>query len=97
VHETLGGATAAAQQLPGQAGTALLDAAREAFTHGMHTTAVAGAVVMAATAMLAVMLLRNVQVDSAAGPADPERAIPRRRSPPLNKQATAPDERLAAP
>ena len=60
-EETLGGAAAAAAQLPGQAGTQLLTAAREAFTHALVTTASICAAVAAATAVAAVVLLRRVR------------------------------------
>ncbi|WAP58501.1 MFS transporter [Streptomyces sp. S465] len=60
VRETLGAAIAVAGRLKGQAGTELLDAAREAFTHGMRLACAAGAVVLVATAVLALMTLRGV-------------------------------------
>ncbi len=46
-RETLGGALAVADRLPGRAGDALATAAREAFTSGMHAAAIAGAVLLA--------------------------------------------------
>jgi DHA2 family multidrug resistance protein-like MFS transporter len=74
-EETLGGAAAAAAQLPGQAGTQLLTAAREAFTHALVTTASICAAVAAATAVAAVVLLRRVRPGDEparqAEPADP--------------------------
>ncbi|MEU9889013.1 MFS transporter [Sphaerisporangium sp. NPDC051011] len=68
--ETLGGAAAEAARLPGPAGTALLEAARDAFTQGMNVTAAAGGVVMASAAVLAIVLLRRVPAGSAAAPRD---------------------------
>ncbi|MPY64266.1 MFS transporter, partial [Streptomyces spongiae] len=50
-RETLGGALAVAEQLPGRAGDALAAAAREAFTSGMHGAAVAGAGVLLVAAV----------------------------------------------
>ncbi|WP_282089851.1 MFS transporter [Streptomyces tendae] len=61
-HETLGGALAVADRLPGRAGDALATAAREAFTQGMRGAAVAGAVVLAGAAVLAATTLRRVRV-----------------------------------
>jgi DHA2 family multidrug resistance protein-like MFS transporter len=59
-RETLAGADAVAGQLPGPAGDALLDAARHAFTQGMSVASMAGAVLMVATAIAAVILLRHI-------------------------------------
>ncbi|MBC9723493.1 MFS transporter [Streptomyces sp. TRM68367] len=61
-RETLGGALAVAQQLPGRAGDALTTAAREAFTHGMQGAAIAAAGVLAGAAALAAVTLRRVRV-----------------------------------
>ncbi len=61
-HETLGGALAVADGLPGRAGDALATAAREAFTQGMQGAAIAGAVVLAGAAVLAAATLRRVRV-----------------------------------
>ncbi len=60
VREGIAGAAAAAQHLPGQLGAALLDAARDAFTSGLHAVAGVGAVVFVALAILAASLLRHV-------------------------------------
>ncbi|WP_371599559.1 MFS transporter [Streptomyces sp. NBC_00564] len=64
-HETLGGALAVAQQLPGDAGQALTTAAREAFTSGMQGAAIAGAVLLLGAAALAAATLRKVRVREA--------------------------------
>ncbi|KUN96311.1 MFS transporter [Streptomyces caeruleatus] len=56
-HETLGGALAVADRVPG-----LATAAREAFTSGMQGAAVAGAVLLAGAAVLAAVALRRVEV-----------------------------------
>ncbi|CAL9592161.1 Multidrug efflux pump LfrA [Streptomyces sp. enrichment culture] len=61
-HETLGGALAVAERLPGHAGDALATAAREAFTQGMQGAAIAGAVVLAGAAVLASVTLRRVRM-----------------------------------
>nr|WP_234436636.1 MFS transporter [Streptomyces sp. NRRL F-7442] len=61
-HETLGGALAVADRLPGRAGDALATAAREAFTQGMQGAAVTGAVVLAGAAVLAATVLRRARV-----------------------------------
>lgn len=57
--ETLAGATASAAQLPGPAGTALLDAGRVAFTHGMNVAALGGGVVLALAGVAVLVLLRG--------------------------------------
>ncbi|WP_192772557.1 MFS transporter [Plantactinospora soyae] len=59
-HESLGGAVAVAQDLSGKAGDELLTVAREAFTHGLHVTAVVGVGVVLVLALLATVLLRGV-------------------------------------
>ncbi|MCF0079293.1 MFS transporter [Streptomyces lomondensis] len=65
-HETLGGALAVAEQLPGRAGDVLATAAREAFTSGMHAAAIAGAALLLGAAALAAIMLRRVP-----GPEEP--------------------------
>jgi DHA2 family multidrug resistance protein-like MFS transporter len=71
-RDTLGGALAAAGQLPDQLGGTLLGAAREAFTRGLQATAAISAVVALAIAILAAALLRDVR----AGAEPEERADP---------------------
>ncbi|MFJ3666577.1 MFS transporter [Streptomyces sp. NPDC090106] len=62
-RETLGGALAVADRVPG-----LATAARAAFTSGMQGAAIAGAVVLAGAAVLAALTLRGVEVrEPAAG------------------------------
>jgi DHA2 family multidrug resistance protein-like MFS transporter len=63
-RDTLGGAAQVAEQLPEQAGAALLDTAREAFIQGLQVTAVTGAVVLAGLAVLTAVLLRRVRPGS---------------------------------
>ncbi|MFE0456920.1 MFS transporter [Streptomyces sp. NPDC058914] len=67
-RETLGGALAVADQVPG-----LAAAAREAFTSGMQVAAIAGAVVLAGAAALAAVSLRRVEPRKSAAEA-PEKA-----------------------
>ncbi|MFD8304960.1 MFS transporter [Streptomyces sp. NPDC059690] len=56
-HETLGGALAVADRVPGLATTA-----REAFTSGMQGAAIAGAVLLTGAAALAAWALRGIRV-----------------------------------
>ena len=57
-RETLGGALAVADRVPG-----LATAAREAFTNGMQGAAIAGALLLAGAAALAARALRGIRVD----------------------------------
>lgn len=63
-RRTLAGATAAAELLPGTLGAELLGAARRAFAQGMEVTAMIGAVLAIALAVLAAVLLRRVRAGS---------------------------------
>jgi DHA2 family multidrug resistance protein-like MFS transporter len=67
-RETLGGALAVADQVPGLAAVA-----REAFTSGMQAAAIAGAVVLAGAAALAAVSLRRVEPRKSSAEA-PEKA-----------------------
>jgi DHA2 family multidrug resistance protein-like MFS transporter len=58
--DTLDGAVAAAGQLPAESAAAVLTAAREAFTSGLHAAAYAAAVIAAIAAILAATRLRHV-------------------------------------
>ncbi|MGN9762893.1 MFS transporter [Streptomyces sp. SD31] len=69
-HETLGGALAVADQVPG-----LAAAAREAFTEGMQGAAIAGAVVLAGAAVLAAVTLRRVHVRESAKTPEPDKVL----------------------
>jgi MFS transporter, DHA2 family, multidrug resistance protein len=71
-RETLAGAAAAAGALPAELGVALLDAAREAFTSGMHVVAAVSAVLLAGVAVLVATLLRHVRPIGEAGPDQPD-------------------------
>jgi DHA2 family multidrug resistance protein-like MFS transporter len=63
-HDTLGGAVAAAGQLPDPLGTALLAAARQAFVQGLHLAFAVSAAVGIAVAVLAAVLLRRLRPSS---------------------------------
>ncbi|MEZ0106313.1 DHA2 family multidrug resistance protein-like MFS transporter [Catenulispora sp. EB89] len=65
-HETIGGADAVAGQFPGPATHALLTTARDAYSSGLHTAAVAGSVVLVLTGVFALRALRNEPVLPAA-------------------------------
>jgi DHA2 family multidrug resistance protein-like MFS transporter len=67
-RDTLGGAVDVAAQLPDAVGTALLTAAREAFTQGLQLTAALSAAAAAGIAVLATILLRTARVSSHAEP-----------------------------
>jgi MFS transporter, DHA2 family, multidrug resistance protein len=60
-RDSLGAAHAAADQLAAPIGPELLNAARDAFTQGLHTVATTSAVVAAAVAVLAGVSLRRVR------------------------------------
>ncbi|MAU02029.1 MAG: MFS transporter [Anaerolineaceae bacterium] len=62
VRETLGGAVAAAGQLSGPLGPALLEAANNAFVSGLQVISLIGAVVMLGLALLTVTMLRHVEI-----------------------------------
>jgi DHA2 family multidrug resistance protein-like MFS transporter len=63
-RETLGAAVVSADALPGPLAAALLAAARDAFVQGLQTTALIGAIGLAAMALVAAFLLRDVQTGS---------------------------------
>jgi MFS transporter, DHA2 family, multidrug resistance protein len=60
-RDTLGSATAVAAQLPGELGAAVLTAAREAFVAGMQLSSAIAAAVGVGLAVLALVVLRNVE------------------------------------
>jgi DHA2 family multidrug resistance protein-like MFS transporter len=66
-RETLGGAVAAAAQLPEPLAATLLGAAREAFVQGLQLSSLIGAVGLAGTAFLVAFLLRSVPTTAAGG------------------------------
>jgi DHA2 family multidrug resistance protein-like MFS transporter len=67
-RDTLGGAVAAAGQLPGQPGQALILAARQAFTHGLHVAFAISAAAVLGAAVLAAIQLRHLRPALSAGP-----------------------------
>jgi DHA2 family multidrug resistance protein-like MFS transporter len=60
-RDTLGGALDAAQALPAQLGAALQDAAREAFTSGLHLVFAVNAGLTLAIAVVVAVLVRNAR------------------------------------
>jgi DHA2 family multidrug resistance protein-like MFS transporter len=66
---TLGGATAVAEQLPGQLGAALLGTARDAFVQAFVTTAAVNAILVLSAAIAAALLLRRHQASQRAAAA----------------------------
>jgi len=77
-RQTLGAAESVARSLPGGAARALTRVAENAFVSGLHVTALSAAAVIAATAVLVTVLLRDVPADAVAGeePADEPVAEP---------------------
>ena len=67
VRDTLGGAVAAADRIPGPLGAALLESARDAFTLGFQFTAAISIVILIATVIVALVMLRQVGGDSGHG------------------------------
>ena len=63
-RDTLGGAVAAAEELPAPLGAELLDAAREAFTQALQLTAITSAAIVVGVAILAAVVLRDVRKGS---------------------------------
>jgi DHA2 family multidrug resistance protein-like MFS transporter len=66
-RDTLGGAVAAAGQLPGQPGQILVRAARQAFTQGLHVAFAISAAAVIGAAILAAILLRHPRPSSEPG------------------------------
>jgi DHA2 family multidrug resistance protein-like MFS transporter len=104
-RDTLGGAVAAAGQLPGRLGAALQGVARGAFTHGLHVAAAVSAAAALAFAILVVALLRGPRQGSPARRATRPwarvaqaraRWAPRRRPRPASKTVTGRPSRLPA-
>jgi DHA2 family multidrug resistance protein-like MFS transporter len=83
-RDTLGGAVAAASQLPDQLGQALLLAARQAFTQGLRLAFAVSATAAISVAILAAVLLRRLRPSSE----------PQARLDPETTQSTAPPKKL---
>jgi MFS transporter, DHA2 family, multidrug resistance protein len=80
-RDTLGGAISVAQQLPGDLGRGLVDAAHTAFTHGFHISAGIGAVIALGMGVLVGVVLRDVKTgaepgDGSKAPATPAEPAP---------------------
>ena len=69
-HDSLAGATSVAQTLPDQVGAALIQAARTAFTDGLHVAATISAVLLLGLAICVVTMLRRIPPIGAEQPAD---------------------------
>ena len=63
-RDTLGSALAVAEGLPGKIGTELADLARNAFTHALHSTAIAGAAILVVLAGVVIVTLKHVPARS---------------------------------
>ncbi|MFJ9930605.1 MFS transporter [Streptomyces misionensis] len=63
-HESLGAAVEAAARMPAGAAGSLLDAARDAFVHGLHLASGAGAAVLLGTAAVAWFLLKGQRLEN---------------------------------
>jgi MFS transporter, DHA2 family, multidrug resistance protein len=59
--ETLSGAVHAAEQLPRNLGSLLIEAAQEAFIHGLHFSILVSVMLAAVTAVLVIVTLRNTR------------------------------------
>ncbi|MEY9965548.1 EmrB/QacA subfamily drug resistance transporter [Streptacidiphilus sp. MAP12-16] len=59
-HQTVGGAMATGAALPAPQGPALVNTAQQAFVHGIHTTTLIGAALLAAGAAVTLFALRGV-------------------------------------
>jgi MFS transporter, DHA2 family, multidrug resistance protein len=81
-RDTLGGAVGVAAKLPEELGTALLVAAREAFTQGMQLTVTLSAAVAAGIAVVATVLLRAVPTTAQAEADQPPATAPEPAAPP---------------
>ncbi|WDO09365.1 MFS transporter [Streptomyces murinus] len=64
-HDSLGAAVQASTHLPPQTAESLLDAARDAFVHGLHLASGAGAAVLLGTAVAAWFLLKGQRLENA--------------------------------
>jgi DHA2 family multidrug resistance protein-like MFS transporter len=70
-RDTLGGALAVAGQLPGQPGQVLVQAARQAFTSGLHAAFAVSAAALLGAAVLAAIQLRHLRPAS-----EPDASVP---------------------
>ncbi|KGD66575.1 proton antiporter efflux pump [Alcanivorax nanhaiticus] len=72
--DTLGGAVGAAAELPAETAEALISAAKAAFNLALHTNSAIGAVILALTAALVAILLRNTSTPTDDDSEKPEEA-----------------------
>ncbi|WP_330177304.1 MFS transporter [Streptomyces sp. NBC_01498] len=102
VQDTIGSAVYEADRLPGELGTAVLDAARVAFTDGLFYVSVICTVITLLTVVMVAVLLRRVPAgdgpdgpDGAAGRPGPHEALETAdpRTPAHHRPATAPEDR----
>lgn len=75
-RDSVAGASAAADSLPEQVGNALMDAARVAFTGGLHTVATVSAILIGIAGVFFVVLLRHVPPVGAEAPEEAEAQAP---------------------
>ena len=85
----IGGALAFADRLPGQAGAAFADVAKESFIHGMNAAVAVGAGVAAVGAVLTMLLLPSRR-GNRAEPQPPVSRLPVRQLAPMPEAAAAP-------
>ncbi|MBZ0284309.1 MAG: MFS transporter [Anaerolineae bacterium] len=67
VQETLGGAAAAAAQLPDEIGAQLLNTAHNAFVQALHLNAFIGVIGFTGLAILTMTMLRHIQIHTESG------------------------------
>jgi DHA2 family multidrug resistance protein-like MFS transporter len=91
-RDTLGAAVAVAAELPGDLGTVVVDAARDAFVQGMRLTAAIAAVIAVAVAVLARIALRGHDASS-----PPAHAAGEAHTGSEPDQHTAPEPVIASP
>ncbi|KMO94146.1 MFS transporter [Streptomyces roseus] len=65
LRNTIGGAADVAAHQSQQVGAQVIDASREAFTHGLQVASVAGAALMLLTAVVTTLLLRKTPIEAA--------------------------------
>jgi EmrB/QacA subfamily drug resistance transporter len=85
----IGGALAFADRLPGQAGAAFADVAKESFIHGMNAAVAVGAGVAAVGAVLTMLLLPSRR-GNRAEPEQPASRLPVRQLTPVPEAVAAP-------
>jgi DHA2 family multidrug resistance protein-like MFS transporter len=74
-RDTLGGAVSVSEELPDSLADDLLEGAREAFTSGLQVSALASALLAAATALVAVLFMRHVRAASDEVSSEPVPAV----------------------